>query len=67
MLNNMPMPTAADITRMTYKGAEQLRSEQRPGGDPSKLDFGTVPTCYNCDAPIIGHKVRSNNHVLAHD
>ncbi|KAG1801405.1 uncharacterized protein HD556DRAFT_1438436 [Suillus plorans] len=50
------MPTAADITRMTYKGAEQLRSEQRPGGDPSKLDFGIVPTCYNCDIPIMGRK-----------
>jgi hypothetical protein len=67
MLNKMPMSTAADITRMTYRGAEQLRIEQRPGGDPSKLDFGTVPTCYNCDASIMGHKVRPNNCVLAHD
>jgi YD repeat-containing protein len=52
------MPTAADITRMTYNGAEKLRREQRPGGDPSKLDFGTVPTCFNCDLPIMGRKVR---------
>lgn len=61
------MPTAADITRMTYKGAEQLRSEQRPGGDPSKLDFGIVPTCYNCDIPIMGRNVRPNSYALARD
>ncbi|KAG2146546.1 uncharacterized protein EDB93DRAFT_1104316 [Suillus bovinus] len=61
MLNKMPMPTAADIARMTYKGAEQLRSEQRPGGDPSKLDFGTVPTCYNCDIPIMDRKCHTAN------
>ncbi|KAG2129962.1 hypothetical protein DEU56DRAFT_914980 [Suillus clintonianus] len=30
---------AVDTTSMTYGGAERLRHEQRPGGDPSKLDI----------------------------
>jgi hypothetical protein len=53
---NIPMPTAADITRMTYEDAEKLRREQRPGGDPNKLNYSTMPTCYNCDLPIMSGK-----------
>ncbi|KAF9243942.1 PAXNEB protein-domain-containing protein [Melanogaster broomeanus] len=50
----IPMPTAADLNRMTYKGAAKLREEMtRPGGQPEKLDFGTMPVCSNCDAPIM--------------
>ncbi|KAG1755088.1 uncharacterized protein EDB91DRAFT_1097220 [Suillus paluster] len=56
MFDKIPMPTAADLIRITYKGAEQLRREQRPGGDPSKLDFSIASTCYNCDALIMGRK-----------
>jgi hypothetical protein len=52
------MPTAADLNRMTYKGAAKLREEMtRPGGQPAKLDFGIMPVCGNCDAPIMGQKV----------
>jgi hypothetical protein len=61
------MPTAADITRMTYKDAEKLRREQRPGGDPSKVGYSIMPTCYNCDLPIMSGKVCQNSGVLVHN
>ena len=54
---NIPLPTAADITRMTYDGAEKLRREQRSGIEPTKLDFSTAPTCFNCNLLIMGRKV----------
>jgi hypothetical protein len=62
----MPMPTAADLVRVTYTMAEKLRSEQRPGGDPSKLDFRTAPTCFNCDLLIMGRKVRPSIPILVY-
>ncbi|KAH7883767.1 hypothetical protein F5I97DRAFT_1930004 [Phlebopus sp. FC_14] len=53
----IPMPTNADLNRMTYKAAAKLREEwTRPGGRPEKLDFGTVPSCSNCNAPIMNQK-----------
>lgn len=65
-MHKIPMPTAADITRMTYDGAEKLRREQRSGAESSKLDFGTVPTCFNCDLPIMGRKVRPSVPIPAY-
>ena len=56
-LNPVPMPTAADINRLTYLGAAKLKKEMsRPGGgQPEKLDFSIMASCSNCDA--MGHKV----------
>ena len=57
-LLNIPMP---DMTRLTYVGAAKLKEEMsRPGGQPEKLDFSIMPSCFNCDAPIsqvLGNKV----------
>ncbi|KAF9229504.1 hypothetical protein BS17DRAFT_771549 [Gyrodon lividus] len=53
----LPMPTTADLNRMTYEGAAKLREEMsQPGGQPEKLNFGVMPICSNCDAPIMAQK-----------
>jgi len=55
------MPTAADINRLTYLGAARFKEEMsRPGGQPEKLDFSLMATCFNCGgagSQIIGQKV----------
>ena len=55
------MPTAADMNRLTYLGATRLKEEMtRPGGQPEKLDFSILPSCFSCDRPmsqLSGHKV----------
>ncbi|KAG2368235.1 hypothetical protein BDR07DRAFT_1478305 [Suillus spraguei] len=52
----MLMPTAADVTRRIYNDAEKLRREQCLGGDPSKVDYSIMPTCCNCELPIMSGK-----------
>lgn len=53
---NIPMPTATDMIRMTYLGATKLKEEMsRPGGQPEKLDFSIIASCFNCDGPMSKH------------
>ena len=53
---NIPMPTAADMNRLTYLGAAKLKEEMsRPGGQPEKLDFSIMAGCFNCDGPMSRH------------
>lgn len=52
------MPTATDINRLTYLGAAKLKEEMsRPGGQPEKLDFSIMASCFNCDGPMSQQKV----------
>lgn len=55
------MPTAADLTRITYLGAAKLKEEMsRPDGHPENLDFSIMAGCFNCDAILsqqMGQKV----------
>ena len=52
------MPSLADMDRITYEKAEELRQEMtRPGGQPEKLDFSPAPVCFRCHTPILGRKV----------
>lgn len=57
------MPTAADMIRITYVGAAKLKEEMsRPGGQPEKLDFSIMASCFNCDGAMsqhTGQKVQS--------
>lgn len=58
---NIPMPTAADINSLTYLGAAKFKEEMsRPGGQPEKLDFSLMATCFGCGGAVsqtIGQKV----------
>ena len=57
------MPTAADMNRLTYLGAAKFKEEMsRPGGQPEKLDFNIMTSCFNCDGAMsqhTGQKVQS--------
>ncbi|KAF8140078.1 hypothetical protein EV363DRAFT_1250373 [Boletus edulis] len=49
---NIPMPTAADLNRITYLGAAKFKEAMsRPDGHPEKLDFSIMASCFNCDGP----------------
>lgn len=56
---NIPMPTAADMNRITYLGAAKLKEEMsHPGGQPEKLDFSIMAGCFNCDGLLSQHRGR---------
>lgn len=51
------VPSLAEMDRITYKAAEELRAEMtRPGGRPEKLDFSPAATCFRCGMPVLDRK-----------